>query len=89
MTTATATRPDTVADVLRKTAIYVNHPVNASLSEALHTATRGDSDMVTDAALALGTVLRRRVGELAWWDRSNTRAHVAGTLKVAAAAVKR
>lgn len=79
----------TVADVLRRTAAHTAAPVNASLSEALHTAARGNHTLATHAAETLARVLHRHVRDLGWWDRSHTRGYVATTLTVAASAVTR
>ncbi|WP_219466916.1 hypothetical protein [Nonomuraea rhizosphaerae] len=85
----TATLTASVADVLHKTALYVNHPVNASLADALDTATHGDTVLEQQAADALALVLRRRTCDLGWWDRSHTRAQVAARLADAALLIER
>lgn len=73
----------TVTDVLHRTALYVNHPVNASLPDALRTATR-DQTLADQAAQQLADTLRLHPRDLAVWDVTRSRARVAAILRIAA-----
>jgi hypothetical protein len=82
-----AVRAARIAAVLRRAARYASPPVNASLQDALRTASR-DELLVEQAAEALARRLRCHPRDLAWWDRGRTRAQVAGALKDAAAVTR-
>jgi hypothetical protein len=82
-----AVRAARIAALLRRAARYAGQPVNASLSDALRTASR-DELLVGEAAEALARRLRCHPRDLAWWDRGRTRAQVAGALKDAAAVTR-
>jgi hypothetical protein len=87
MLQAPAVRAARIAAVLRQAACYAGQPVNASLPDALRTASR-DELLVSQAAEALARRLRCHPRDLAWWDRGRTRAQVSGALKDAALLVE-
>lgn len=78
-----AVRAARVAAVLRTAARYVAQPVNASLPDALRTATR-DELLVGEAVEALARRLRCHPRDVSMWDRRRTRAQVGGALADAA-----
>lgn len=83
-----AVRAARVADVLQKAARYVAQPVNASLPDALRTATRDDL-LVGEAVEALARRLRCHPRDIPMWDRSRSRAQVGGALADAALLAER
>lgn len=73
----------TVADVLRRTASHVAQPVNASLADALRTATRNPA-LAQQAVQRLASVLRLHPRDLPMWDVTRARSDVAAILRIAA-----
>ncbi|WP_049568751.1 hypothetical protein [Nonomuraea sp. SBT364] len=73
----------TASDVLSKVEKYVRGPYNASLTEALHLATR-NPDTARKAVQKLADTLRLHPRDLPLWDVTRSRSDVAAVLRLAA-----
>jgi hypothetical protein len=86
--TTTTLATSSVADILDRAARHVAQPINASLPEALRTATR-DPHLAEQAVQQLADTLKLHPRDLPLWDVTRPRNHVAKILRIAAGVVAR